>query len=95
MKVTNITLYSIHPTNNGVCAKAEVEIDSCMIARNIRVINGNKGLFIAFPNDGRYNLVNGEKRYNDVFYVKDGEKRKELQQMVINKYLQITNQEVE
>ena len=94
MEVTNAQLYNIHPSPTGVCAKAEIEINNTMVVRNIKIINGKRGLFIAFPNDGKYNIRDGVKRYNDIFYIKDAEERDELQNLLVDMYNSaITQQE--
>ena len=59
MKITNVKVVK---KENGRCkGVAQVVIDDCFVIKNIRIIEGDYGLFIAFPS--RPNAIG---QYSDV-----------------------------
>lgn len=65
MKPTKITVRKIPNPKGKVLAFVEIEFDELLVVRNLKIVNGNKGLFLAMPNtkgsDGKY--------YDDVYIV--------------------------
>ena len=73
--------------NSSVKAVASVLLDNELIIRNIKVIKGKKGVFVAFPNDGtEYFSEDGKKRYYDTVYPIDQYLREEIVNQVLKAY---------
>ena len=47
MEITKVTLRPV--AMNKVCAIASIVIDDCFVVHDLRVVNGDKGLFVAMP----------------------------------------------
>ncbi len=50
MKITAVTVRKIERENSRMKGIASVTLDDCFVVRGIRIIEGDKGLFIAMPN---------------------------------------------
>ena len=57
MEVTKVTLRAV--SMNKVCAIASVVLDEQFVVHDLRVVNGEKGLFVAMPSR---KLPNGDFR---------------------------------
>lgn len=88
MVVTNVSLYGINPLQQGVCARARVEFDDCLVVRNVKLIKGKRGLFMAFPNTGTFDIAQegGKKKYTDIVYLKDAKQRADVERLLIDTY---------
>lgn len=80
MKITSI---NVHKKNDETKMKgiASVLIDDCFVIRDIRIIEGKEGLFIAMPS--RKN-ANGE--YHDIAHPINAETRKMFEDAILNEY---------
>ena len=60
MKVTQVRVFPVE-NQDRLKAYATIVFDSCFIVRDLRIIQGNKGLFVAMPSkkgrDGRYSDI--------------------------------------
>lgn len=65
MKLTKISTGVIKNPKNSVVGMASVEIDDCIVLKNIKIINGKNGLFLGMPTTKQ-----GDE-YKDVFYFKN------------------------
>lgn len=82
MQITNIT---IHPTNKDlVRARVNIVFDNCLMIREIRVIKGRTGLFVAFPSKKQRD---GTRR--QLAYPVDAETRTMIQQTILAAYEKI------
>lgn len=50
MLITNVEVYKIENKNSRLKGIATVYLDDSFVVKNIRLIEGNRGLFIAMPN---------------------------------------------
>ena len=80
MKITSI---NVHKKNDETKMKgiASVLIDDCFVIRDIRIIEGKEGLFIAMPS--RKN-ANGE--YHDIAHPINAETRKMFEDAILAEY---------
>ena len=86
MKITNV---KVMKSENGRCrGVAEVTLDDCFVIHNIRIIQGDYGLFIAFPS--RKNAVG---QYNDVCHPINQETRDMFGSAITEEYRRICNEE--
>jgi len=66
---------------------ASITIDDAFVVKNIKIIDGKNGLFIAMPS---YRLKNGD--YKDVAHPLNTETRKQLEDKILNKYNELADQ---
>lgn len=78
-----ITELRLHKVSDGgkLLAYVTVTFDDVFVVHNIKVIEGNKGLFVAMPSR---QLANGD--YKDVAHPIDPNFRAELQEKILSEY---------
>jgi stage V sporulation protein G len=79
MEVTKVTLRAV--AMNKVCAIASVVLDDSFVVHDLRVVNGEKGLFVAMPSR---KLPNGD--FRDICHPINAEARQHLQDMVLAQF---------
>lgn len=79
MDVTKVTLRPV--SMNKVCAIASIVIDDSFVVHDLRVVNGDKGLFVAMPSR---KLPNGE--FRDVCHPINTDARNVIQQAVLAEF---------
>jgi stage V sporulation protein G len=78
----NITKVTLRPVSmNKVCAIASIVIDDAFVVHDLRVVNGDKGLFVAMPSR---KLPNGD--FRDICHPINTETRTEIQQAVLDQF---------
>jgi stage V sporulation protein G len=79
MKITKVTLRPV--AMNKVCAIASIVIDDCFVIHDLRVVNGDKGLFVAMPSR---KLPNGD--FRDICHPINTDARNGIQQAVLDQF---------
>jgi len=79
MDVTKVTLRAV--AMNKVCAIASVVLDDSFVVHDLRVVNGEKGLFVAMPSR---KLPNGD--FRDICHPINAEARQALQDAVLAQF---------
>lgn len=79
MQITKVTLRPV--SMNKVCAIASIVIDDCFVIHDLRVVNGDKGLFVAMPSR---KLPNGE--FRDVCHPINSDARDQIQRTVLDQF---------
>lgn len=86
----NITKVGIRPVEMGkVKAIASITIDDVFVVHDLRVVEGERGFFVAMPSK---KLPNGEHR--DVAHPINSETRETIQSLVLDEYEKLGNQPV-
>ena len=81
MKITSVTVRKIEKENSRMKGIASVLIDDCFAVHDIRIIDGDNGLFIAMPSK----KVNDE-RYEDICHPINAETRKMFEDKILEEY---------
>ena len=81
MQITKVTLRPV--TMNKVVAIASIVIDDCFVIHDLRVVNGDKGVFVAMPSR---KLPNGD--FRDICHPINTDARTDIQQAVITQFEQ-------
>ena len=81
MEITSVTVRKEEKENSRMRGKASVLIDDCFAIHDIRIIEGNDGLFIAMK---RKKKANGE--YRDIAHPINQETRKMFQDKILEAY---------
>jgi stage V sporulation protein G len=79
VQITKVTLRPV--AMNKVCAIASIVIDDCFVIHDLRVVNGDKGLFVAMPSR---KLPNGD--FRDICHPINTEARNNIQQAVLDQF---------
>jgi len=81
MKITSVTVRKEEKENSRMKGKASVTIDDCFVIHDIRIIEGEDGLFIAMPSRQK---ANGE--YRDVAHPINKETRTMFEDAIFEAY---------
>lgn len=81
MQITSVTVRKEEKENSRMRGKASILIDDCFAVHDIRIIEGDEGLFVAMPSRKK---ANGE--YRDVAHPINQETRKLVQEKVLDAY---------
>ncbi|PKQ17024.1 MAG: hypothetical protein CVT67_02470 [Actinobacteria bacterium HGW-Actinobacteria-7] len=79
MKITKVTLRPV--AMNKVVAIASIVIDDCFVIHDLRVVNGDKGLFVAMPSR---KLPNGD--FRDICHPICTDARTDIQESVLAQF---------
>lgn len=82
MKITKIALRPVEM--NKVKALASITIDDVFVVHDLRVVEGEKGFFVAMPSR---KLPNGS--HKDIAHPITSETREEIQSLVLEQYRQL------
>lgn len=86
LKITNIKFNVIEPKDYGICAEVTVTLDDLLCIHDIHVINGEKGLFVSFPNTGSMRKYGNKKRYKDIVHPTTQEFRLQMVEDILKAY---------
>ena len=80
MKITSV---NVHKKNDDTKMKgiASVLLDDCFVIRDIRIIEGKEGLFIAMPS-----RKNAEGEYHDIAHTINKETRQLFEEAILAEY---------
>ena len=84
--VTDIAVYPYEAKDNPTVAFVNVTILDKLVLKGIRVVDGSKGLFIAFPQTRRKAKKGGKDEYFDIFFPITKEFREELTESILALY---------
>ena len=81
MQITSVNVKKYDKEESKMKGIASVLIDDCFVIRDIRIIEGNDGLFIAFPS-----RKNNEGLYVDVAHPINSETRKMFEDAIFAEF---------
>ena len=81
MKITSVTVRKIEKENSRMKGIASVLIDDCFAVHDIRIIDGDNGLFIAMPSR---KTPDGE--FKDIAHPINTTTREKIQTSILNAY---------
>ena len=81
MQITDVRVRRFEKEGNRMKGIATVTLDNCFIVTDIRIIDGEKGLFIAMPSR---KTATGE--YKDIAHPLDQETRNMFQDAIMEEY---------
>ena len=81
-RITEITIRKYDKKGNNLKAFASVTLDDQLVLTGIKLVSGNKGLFIGMPST----YSESEDKYFDIFFPITAEFRAELQDAIIDAY---------
>ena len=81
MKITSVTVRKVEKEESRMKGLASVLIDDCFAVHDIRIIEGDNGLFIAMPS--RKTATGG---YRDIAHPINQEARKMFEEQILEAY---------
>lgn len=86
MRITDVQIHPIRKGDDKLKAFATMTIDQCFVVRDLKVIYGNKGLFVAMPSRRK-----GDGAFSDIAHPLDSETRMMIEDAIIGEYLRVMN----
>jgi stage V sporulation protein G len=79
MEVTEVKIFPVQ--EDRLKAYVSITFDNCFIVRDLKVINGNNGLFVAMPSKKRK-----DGTYRDTAHPLNNETRERIESKVLEEY---------
>jgi len=79
MEITEIQIYPV--ADRMLRAYAAITFDDCFVVRDMKVIQGRKGIFVAMPSRRQ-----ADGRYRDIAHPLDTQTRHRIQEQVLRVY---------
>ncbi|HXI03351.1 MAG TPA: septation regulator SpoVG [Candidatus Saccharimonadales bacterium] len=82
MEVTAVRVFPVH--EEKLKAFVSIILDDCFVVSDIKIINGNNGLFISMPSKKRKNGT-----FRDIAHPLNSETRKMLEEKILARYNEV------
>ncbi len=79
MEVSEVRVFPVD--EDRLKAYATITLDQCFLVRDLKVIMGNKGLFVAMPSKRRK-----DGNYQDIAHPLNSETRRQIEEKVLGEY---------
>ncbi len=84
MEITEVKVYPVRKPDDKLKAFVTIILDDCFVIRDLKVINGNSGLFVAMPSRKK-----ADGTYADIAHPLNSEMRQSMEEVVIGEYKRI------
>lgn len=84
MQITEVKVFPVKKPDERIKAFATIAIDNAFLVRDLKIINGNSGLFVAMPSRRK-----PDGSYADVAHPLNQETRTLIEEKVIGEYQRI------
>lgn len=84
MEITSVKIHKVDREGSKVKGYVTVTLDDCFVVRNLRIIEGDSRLFVAMPNDDKY---------NDIAHPINAETRKMFEDKILTEYKNLPSNE--
>lgn len=81
MDVTEVKVFPVSKDDERLKAFATITFDDCFIVRDLKIIDGNEGLFVAMPSKKRK-----DGQYKDIAHPLNNNMREIIESAVLNEY---------
>ena len=81
MNISDIRVRIAKSENSKIKASASFTIDECFVVHDIKIIEGNKGYFIAMPS-----RKTPDGQFTDIIHPADTETRTELNELILKAF---------
>ena len=88
MKITEVKVFPAKD-NGRLKAYATIVFDDCFIVRDLKVIEGNKGLFVSMPSRKRK-----DGTFRDIVHPLNADTRKMIEAQIVEEFNKLAGQEV-
>ena len=83
MQITDVKIYPVN--EEKLKAFVSITLDDCFIVRDLKIIKGQKGLFVAMPSKKRK-----DGAFRDIAHPLNNETRQDIETKIISKYEEVT-----
>ena len=84
--ISSVSVYTLNDSNSKVVALATVTIADCLVLTGLRVVKGNKGMFVSMPQRKLSKPDKNGNEYADIFFPVTHEFREQLTDAVLGEY---------
>jgi len=84
MEITEVKVFPAKETGSRLKAYATLVFDGCFIIRDLKIIEGDKGLFVSMPSRRRK-----DGTFRDIVHPLNSETRTKIERSVIEEYNRI------
>ncbi len=81
MQVTEVKVFPVVKDDERLKAFATITFDACFIVRDLKVISGSEGLFVAMPSKKRK-----DGQYKDIAHPLNNDMRETIESAVLDEY---------
>lgn len=81
MEITEVKVFPAKETGSRLKAYATLVFDACFIIRDLKIIEGDKGLFVSMPSRRRK-----DGTFRDIVHPLNAETRKKIEEKVVEEY---------
>ena len=86
MEITEVKVFPAKETGSRLKAYATLVFDACFIIRDLKIIEGDKGLFVSMPSRRRK-----DGTFRDIVHPLNADTRKKIEERVIQEYNRVAN----
>lgn len=79
MKITEVKIYPVN--EERLKAYVSITLEDCFVIRDLKIINGNAGLFVAMPSKKRK-----DGQFKDIAHPLNQETREEMEKVIFDAY---------
>ena len=84
MEITEVKVYPVRKPDDKLKAFVTMILDNCFVIRDMKVINGNTGLFVAMPSRKK-----ADGTYADIAHPLNSDMRKQMEELVLQEYKRV------
>lgn len=81
MKITSINVRKVEKEDSNLRAFVNITVDDALAVKDLRIIDGNNGLFVAMPS-----RKNKDGEYRDIVHPINQEVRDKMEEAIIKAY---------
>lgn len=86
MRITRVKTKKVENSNGRLLGYADVTVDDAIAIHGIKILEGEKGLFVAFPSERRVNKENDSVSFSDVVHPVNQETRDIFEKAIIESF---------
>jgi len=90
MDITEVKVIPVQKGDDKLKAFVTVVLDRCFIIRDLKVIQGDNGLFVAMPSRKR-----GDGTYVDIAHPLNSDTRQWIESIILDEYARVTREGAE
>lgn len=90
MEITEVKVYPVRKPDDKLKAFVTMILDNCFVIRDMKVINGNTGLFVAMPSRKK-----ADGTYADIAHPLNSDMRKRMEDLVLVEYQRVISEKGE
>jgi len=81
MEITEVKVFPAKETGSRLKAYATLVFDNCFIIRDLKIIEGDKGLFVSMPSRRRK-----DGTFRDIVHPLNSDTRKKIEDAIVSEY---------